>query len=504
MSRELLLRGLDGAHLQAGERQAVLDYLGRLESAARVVETLGGAGASRSQTIRRLVVDGDLDVPTGTVRIGPVAASKGNILLASGGIKLRTNTTTKIDLQSDGDVLIGENTAAPATTNIAIFTTAQTYNSESMGAGDVLIGDNSSGKANMFWDKSAGLWYFRAGTTGNVYISSTGAITIANAANAINFLDTTGVVKAWIDYASSNDLLISNTKPGRQVKISVTTTGGTGNEFLLREDPGLAERIQCFVPPGPQGAKFTVGDGSALADTVIQTAGSSGGSTFATFPGAVNVGTGSSTTAGELTVSGDIVMATGKFIGLSSSAGRIVFTDASTDTVIVTSADFKASLDARVLQGLYVGSDTDPSDNDITYDGVLKSAKNSTTYTGYIFVPLATPLTSTSWDGDAYSDVGTSTEITNSVFGWPANVKAVLMQIITQDSAAWGTDGLYFACGPSATYWFALASRPKGGDVDDEITGVVPCDSNASVWYQISASGASTLDVNIRIWGYWI
>jgi hypothetical protein len=42
---------------------------------------------------------------------------------------------------------------------------AETINSESLGAGDVLIGDNSSDKPNVLWDQSAGVMYFRSGTT---------------------------------------------------------------------------------------------------------------------------------------------------------------------------------------------------------------------------------------------------------------------------------------------------------------------------------------------------
>ncbi len=121
------------------------------------------------------------------------------------------------------------------------------------------------------------------------------------------------------------------------------------------------------------------------------------------------------------------------------------------------------------------------------------------------FVPLTTPLTSTSWDGDAYSTVGSSTQLDlSAVFGAPAGIKAVLLRIVCQDSAAWGTSGLYFACGPNATYFYAATCRPAGGDVLTEGLYVVPCDANGDVWYQIAASGVGTMDVFLSIWGYWI
>lgn len=42
----------------------------------------------------------------------------------------------------------------------------------------------------------------------------------------------------------------------------------------------------------------------------------------------------------DISLTGDITMASTKWIGLSSSAGRITFTDAATDTILVTNADF--------------------------------------------------------------------------------------------------------------------------------------------------------------------
>lgn len=123
---------------------------------------------------------------SGNILIGQQAVNQSNVYLTSGGVQMRTNTTVHVDLQSDGDVFIGENTAAAATTNIAIFTTAQTYNSESMSAGDFLIGDNSAGKANIFWDKSAGKLQFRGGTTMQCEIGTDGALLAAAGALALD------------------------------------------------------------------------------------------------------------------------------------------------------------------------------------------------------------------------------------------------------------------------------------------------------------------------------
>ena len=125
------------------------------------------------------------------------------------------------------------------------------------------------------------------------------------------------------------------------------------------------------------------------------------------------------------------------------------------------------------------------------------------------FVPLTTPLTSTSWDGDSYSTVSTSTELDlYEVFGVPKFAKAVRMQIVCQDSAAWGTGGLVFQCGPTSGNYFAFDTRPAGGDVLISNHAVVPCsldaNNNPTVWYRINASGSLTMDIWVRIWGYWL
>ena len=118
------------------------------------------------------------------------------------------------------------------------------------------------------------------------------------------------------------------------------------------------------------------------------------------------------------------------------------------------------------------------------------------------FVPLTTPLTSTSWDGDARSTAAATLIDLSSVFGVPAGVKAVLIRLVCRDSAAWGTGNLYLSVSP-ADGSYVVTARPYGGDVSAEITGVCPCDANGDIYYMINASGAGTMDCWIQIWGYW-
>lgn len=123
-------------------------------------------------------------------------------------------------------------------------------------------------------------------------------------------------------------------------------------------------------------------------------------------------------------------------------------------------------------------------------------------FKGYIVSPLTTPWTKSL---TSYSVVSTSTKLDISTFtNAPADtsfVKGYILQLISKDSTTWGTTGLYWGCGRSASLWYEFVVRPKGGDVDEEARGLVFCDSNGDLWYRCNASGTNTLDVTFYIWG---
>jgi hypothetical protein len=151
------------------------------------------------------------------------------------------------------------------------------------------------------------------------------------------------------------------------------------------------------------------------------------------------------------------------------------------------------------------------SDQNILISGNYQTYKNSVTHTGYIFVSLQSPCVSTIFvDSAHWSDVGTSTEwdlYTDMSPAIPKSAQAVLLQMVVKDSAAVLTDGLYFAVGPTATYWYHAAARPPGV-VWTELTCPVPCSLDGSdhptLWYRINASGASTMQIVAMVLGYWI
>lgn len=192
-------------------------------------------------------IDGSSNVQaqlsSGVWTLGKVGASLSNVQITSGAVNLRTNTVTHIALQSDGDVFIGENVSAAATTNFAIFTNAQTYNSESVSAGDVLIGDNSSGKANIFWDKSAGEFIFRNGTTAAMKLSSDG----------VRFaMPSTYQANDSIKFRSLTDSYIS----GDVYSITAGTTGYSGMQIKSAstyDNPG-GRAFVLLTATGPDGS----------------------------------------------------------------------------------------------------------------------------------------------------------------------------------------------------------------------------------------------------------
>jgi hypothetical protein len=119
---------------------------------------------------------------------------------------------------------------------------------------------------------------------------------------------------------------------------------------------------------------------------------------------------------------------------------------------------------------------------------------------------LAAPLTSTAWDGDAFSTTAKTKIDLSVVFGVPAGAKAILVRLAARDS---GSSAGYcqFGLSPNATFDSVAAQAYLQGvpnDVYVSVNGVVPCDKNGDVYYQITASGTGTLDAFIEIWGYWL
>jgi hypothetical protein len=119
-------------------------------------------------------------------------------------------------------------------------------------------------------------------------------------------------------------------------------------------------------------------------------------------------------------------------------------------------------------------------------------------------IRLSTPLTSTSWDGDSYGTTGKTKIDLSAVFGVPANVREIHVEVDIRDSGSSGAD-CTLLLSPNSSDYDGIYTRCSGLANDSYASHWfrVPCDSNGDVYYQILASGAGTpMDVYIRIWGY--
>ena len=149
---------------------------------------------------------------------------------------------------------------------------------------------------------------------------------------------------------------------------------------------------------------------------------------------------------------------------------------------VVVSADIRVATDVWVI-------------------GNYKNYRNATTYTGYIFVPLTTPATSTAFDGDLY-DVDNDGAIIDlsASFGIPAGVKAVVVSV----AASCPTVGKAFRVGTSSTSYYTLEVHSQAANVWTDNNGVVPCDANGDIYFMTDAVDGAEFTVWMRIYGYWI
>ena len=121
---------------------------------------------------------------------------------------------------------------------------------------------------------------------------------------------------------------------------------------------------------------------------------------------------------------------------------------------------------------------------------------------------LTTPLTNASFNGDSFSDVAANTKIENTSWSStiPSNAKALLIRITARDSGSAGTNNLYVGLyGAAAATNDSLRLYLNGipNDAYGTCSGVVPC-TDGDIWYRCNASGASTLDIWLECYGYWL
>lgn len=121
------------------------------------------------------------------------------------------------------------------------------------------------------------------------------------------------------------------------------------------------------------------------------------------------------------------------------------------------------------------------------------------------FVPLTSALTSTSWNGDAYSTTAKTAIDLSTVFGAPAGIRAVNLFVQIRDSGSAAGDPYLILSpenGAGTGHYVRAAGLANDSLVCDNL--VCSCDASGDLYYQINATGAGTMDVWLEIWGYWL
>ena len=123
-----------------------------------------------------------------------------------------------------------------------------------------------------------------------------------------------------------------------------------------------------------------------------------------------------------------------------------------------------------------------------------------------IFVPEA--YTNTDFDGDSFSTVAAHTKIENTSWSTtiPSDARGLLIRIQAADSGSAGNTNINFRLYATAGAGLAAARVDLDGVPNDSLvnqTVLIPC-TDGDVWYRCTASGAGTMDVWLRVFGYWV
>jgi hypothetical protein len=240
--------------------------------------------------------------------------------------------------------------------------------------------------------------------------------------------------------------------------------------------------------------------------------------------------TASAGTVEELSIGGGIEWTGSKGIQLSAFGGDVTKTAGGTATTLVVAALKGLTTDsgagtatANLLQIVGgEGIDTSGAGTAITITGEDCTSTNkgigafgTADFTvtngtvamvagGHPFTWLTAALTSTSFDGDAFSTTAKTVMDLSALYSVPAGVKAVFVEMQARDSAsAAGTASIRL--GPSDTANAGPAILSLTGEPNDTYRAIVthvPCNVDGDIYYQVVASGTATLDAIIRIWGY--
>ena len=479
-------------HLRVGKQDAEPNISGFIDDLyiVKVAQTADDIGA---------IIDSEV----------PVAAEVSVTSWYSGG-------TTPIWVDSDGFWMRDH-------TGLEVFGWSSVDNKSwggvTMDAGDNLIGRYGSGSGGwMRWDRSAGQLKLGYSNACSMAFDGSGACIVgklqmpgASAAIAIGSTPPTASnagTGIWIDRGGLTALSLG----AYQVKINATDGklyAGNGNVRLdadgIRLTQGetqLSSKIKWYDSDGiDTGAivsysSSTVGYQLLMAEQTGGISSPEGRIYFLASNYGKTIGTSfvlkatatesiAQVTSDYLSVTGDHRVGGGLYVG--NFAG-----DPPADSIIADG-------------GIYLGRNANPGIGNVAYVGALKPYKNAIEYTAYAFVPLTTPLTSASWDGDSRSSSPKTLIDLSAVFGAPTGIKAVLLSVQVRDSTSSTGDAfIIFSDDDTAGEGIVVGCNGIRNDAWAYNQAIVPCNATGDIYYQTVSTGVLTLDIVVKIIGYWI
>ena len=143
------------------------------------------------------------------------------------------------------------------------------------------------------------------------------------------------------------------------------------------------------------------------------------------------------------------------------------------------------------------------------YEVIGTSGIETTTSTASLTIKIADkdddedhdPYTSTSWDGDSFSNGASGTINWVNAFGMPETPKAVFALVYANDSgSAGGQYYINFKAKSSTTNPGLSALCPRSGnDHLGVIHGWIPVATDGTSYYSVVASGVNTMDITVRV-----
>jgi hypothetical protein len=119
---------------------------------------------------------------------------------------------------------------------------------------------------------------------------------------------------------------------------------------------------------------------------------------------------------------------------------------------------------------------------------------------------LTSPLTSADWDGNARSTTAKTLIDLSVVFGAPAGISAINLQILARDSGS-AAGQAFFIVAPTADSYASAGGIWLQGVTNDkyrEMNVICPCTMDGDIYYQCEATSTDSLNVTLKIWGYWL